>query len=262
MPFARLSAALMILICHSRALNEPIAELSHPLIQRAQHVPEEAEAGGVERIRVLTDRIWFKCKTTVYRGAVTCLSDSDLEALNLPPRAAWWIGAAGERKEDSRSDFYSQLERESAREGKGTGEAKSTYLMTQRIDWERFTAEEAVKAVQAMREVVLTLIVKSLHDGRPYLAELRGHSVTAMIRSSDGSEAYLAIGAEGFPHSDFVAIILDAVPGIDKDDWQPEPGGVAGITPHYGQIFWSTIIPPEVQADILSRFDESGRRIE
>jgi hypothetical protein len=113
--------------------------------------------------------------------------------------------------------------------------------------------------VQAIREVVLTLIIKSLHDGRPYVAELGSHRVTAMVRASDGAEAYLAVSTEGFPHSDFIAVILDAVPGINKDDWQAEPGGVLGIAPRQGQIIWSTIIPPEAQADILSRFDKRGQ---
>jgi hypothetical protein len=240
-------------------LDESLSELEHPLVKRAQLVPKEAEAGGVERLRVLTDRVWFKCKTTVYRGAVTRLTSSESRDRGLPDEAAWWIGAAGERKQDSRSDFYSQLEREATREGKGTRGVSSVHLLPQEIDCERFAAEVAVQAVQAIREVVLTLIVKSLHDGRTYAAELRKHRIAAMVRAADGAEAYLAIGAEGFPHADLIAIILDAVPGIKHDDWQPEPGGVVGITPRDGQIIWSTIIPPEIQADILERFDESGQ---
>ena len=240
-------------------VNESLSELGHPLVRRAQLVPEEAEAGGAERLRALTDRIWFKCKTTVYRGAVTRLTTSESQDRGLPPEAAWWIGAAGDRKEDSRSDFYSQLEREVTRSGKGTGGVSSAHLLPQEIDRDRFIAEANLQAVQAIRNIVLGLIVKSLHDGRMYAAELREHRIAAMVRAADGSEAYLAISAEGFLHPDLIAVILDAAPGIKRDDWQAEPGGVAGITPRHGQIIWSTIIPPEVQADILSRFDESGR---
>jgi hypothetical protein len=240
-------------------VNESLSELEHPLVRRAQLVPEEAEAGGAERLRSLTDRIWFKCKTTVYRGAVTRLTTSELQDRGLPPEAAWWIGAAGDRRGDSRSDFYRQLEREVTRSGRGTGGVCSVHLLPQEIDCERFVAEASLQAVQAIRNIVLELIVKSLHDGRMYAAELRAHRIAAMVRAADGSEAYLAISAEGFVHPDLIAIILDAVPGIKRDDWQAEPGGVAGITPRYGQLIWSTIIPPEVQDDILERFDESGR---
>jgi hypothetical protein len=53
-----------------------------------------------------------------------------------------------------------------------------------------------------------------------------------------------------------VHLLLDAVPGISEEDWQAEPGGVADIKPMTGQIIWSTIIPPEVQTEILARSDE------
>jgi hypothetical protein len=51
-----------------------------------------------------------------------------------------------------------------------------------------------------MRDMVLTLIVRSLHDGKPYTAELSEHKATAVVRASDASEAYLAIAAEEFIH--------------------------------------------------------------
>jgi hypothetical protein len=174
-------------------VNESLSGLEHPLVKQAQRVPEEAETGGAERLRILTDRIWFKCKTGVYRGAVTRLTASESRDRGLPPEATWWIGAAGERKQDSRSDFYSQLEREATREGKGTGGVSPVHLLPQEIDCERFIAEAAVQTIQAIRDVALTLIVKSLHAGRTYAAELRKHRIAAMVRAADGGEAYLAI---------------------------------------------------------------------
>jgi hypothetical protein len=48
-----------------------------------------------------------------------------------------------------------------------------------------------------------------------------------------------------------IALILSAVPGIDESDWQAEPGGVSDIKPKEGQIIWSTMIPPDIQARIL-----------
>jgi hypothetical protein len=73
-----------------------------------------------------------------------------------------------------------------------------------------------------------------------------------VVRASDPSEAYLAITAEGFPDPRVIAVILDAVPGMGADDWLPEPGGAAGITPSAGQIIWPTIIPPDSQARMLA----------
>jgi hypothetical protein len=129
--------------------------------------------------------------------------------------------------------------------------------LPRQVDCDRFTAEFAARAEQAIREVVLGLVVRSLKDGHPYEVVLSGHRVTAMVRASEGTEAYLTIGAEGFVQPKIIGTILNSVPGIDRDDWQAEPGGVAGITPEPGQIIWSTIIPPDVQADILAHADET-----
>jgi hypothetical protein len=48
-----------------------------------------------------------------------------------------------------------------------------------------------------------------------------------------------------------IALILSAVPGISESDWQAEPEGISDIEPKEGQIIWSTMIPPEIQARIL-----------
>lgn len=240
--------------------TESLSELSHPLVRRAQSLPQEVAAGGAERIRSLRDRVWFKCKTSVYRGAVTLLAPPELESQPLPPEAAWWIGAAGTREEGSGSDFYAQLEAEATRRGKGTGGPSTEHLLPQIIDRERLKAEIAARTTQAMRNLIVRLIANSLQNGRPYTAELQNHRVTALVRASEGTEAYLAIAAEGFVNPEIIALILNAVPGIRSDDWQPEPGGVAGIVPDEGQIIWSTIIPPEVQAHVIERFDQMTQR--
>lgn len=235
--------------------TDSLSDASHPLVQRAQKIPQQEAAGGVERIRSLTDRIWFKCKTSVYRGAVTKLTLAETSSASVPPSAAWWIGAAGTRQQGSEDDFYANLEAEAVRQGKGTGAPSTRHLLPQDIDRRRLEAEIAARAVKALQETVLNLIAASLNDGKPYEIELQGHVISALVRASDASEAYLAIGTEGFIHPEMIALILAAVPGINRDDWLGEPGGVAGITPRPGQIIWSTIIPPEVQEQILQHCD-------
>ena len=236
-------------------LAEPLWRLSHPLIQHAQAIPEKVDAGGAEPIRALNDRIWFKCKTSNSRGAVTRLTLSECEDKGLPSTAAWWAGAAGVRQADSASDFYRKIEDEAIRQGRGTGRPSTDHLLPQMIDKERFEAESAALTLRAIHDMVLTLIVRSLLDGKPYTAELSEHTVTAVVRAANPSEAYLAIVAEGFIHPQMIAVILNAVPGIADSDWQPEPGGVAGIDPQPGQIIWSTMIPAQVQAALIARVD-------
>lgn len=238
-------------------LAKPVPELDHPLIQHAQGIPATVAAGGAEPVRSLSDRLWFKCKTSDLRGIVTRLTPAECQAHDLPREVPWWIGAARVRRADSAGDFYKLIEAEAIREGKGTGRPATDHLLPQEVDRERLEAETAALLVQGLRNLVLALIVKSLQDGRPYMAELSRHRVTAVVRASDASEAYLAVSAEGFFDPRVIAIILDAVPGIDKDDWLPEPGGAVGIDPTPGQIIWSTIISPAVQADILARAENS-----
>ena len=220
-----------------------------------QRIPDEVAVGGGEPIRSLNDRLWWKCKTSDLRGIVTQLTPTESGSKRVPIQAAWWGGAAGKRRDDSASDFYRQIAAEALRHGKGTGRPDTSYLLPQQIDGERLEAEVAVLAVHATRQLVLDLVVRSFHDGRSHTAVLNNHAVTAFVCAHDGAEAYLAVTAEGFIHPKMIAIILSAVPGVSHEDWQPEPGGVADIKPQPGQIIWSAIIPPEVQAAILARAD-------
>jgi hypothetical protein len=66
----------------------------------------------------------------------------------------------------------------------------------------------------------------------------------------------LAIGSENVANAKVFAAILNAIPGIDPDDWLPEPDGVAGIKPGPGEIIWSTILPPAVAAALLDAYPD------
>jgi hypothetical protein len=120
------------------------------------------------------------------------------------------------------------------------------------VDTDRLNAETAALAIGATRSMVLSLVAGSLLDGKTHTAILTEHVITALVRAEEGGEAYLAIAAEGFIHPRMIALILSAVPGISGSDWQAEPGGVRDIKPRAGQIIWSTVIQPDVQARILN----------
>lgn len=238
-------------------IAEPLAGIDHQLVAAAQRIPDQQAAGGAERVRSLTDRVWLKCKVGTYRGVVTELASTECAERGLSAQHAWWIGAAGERQADSPAhDFYHQIEAEAKRRGTGSGQPSTEHLLPQSIDLQRLEAELAALVVIGLRKVVLNAVARSLSDGRIYSVELSGHTVIAVVvRSPDGAPAYLAVSAEGYVRKDVLAIILSAVPGLEASDWQPEPGGAAGITPNEDQIIWSAIIPPEVQAHILSLYD-------
>ena len=225
--------------------------MPHPLVAHMQKTPEEVRAGGAEPIRSLSDRLWWKCKTSDLRAIVTKLTPAELSALGVIEPAAWWGGAAGVRRDDSALDFYRRIQAEALRHGRGTGKPSTSHLLPQQVDADRLKAETVALAVEATRTMVLGLVARSLLDGNAYAAILSGHIITALVRAEDGGEAYLAIAAEGFIQPRMIALILSAVPGISESDWQAEPGGVSDIKPTVGQIIWSTMIPPNIQADIL-----------
>jgi hypothetical protein len=234
------------------SLESPLSDIDHPIVKRSQQTPAEFAAGGCERVKSLNDRVWFKCKTSIYRAAVTRLERADTTEPELLEvgEAWWWIGAAGERRDDSASDFYKQIEAEATRAGKGYGKVSSTHLLPKRVDLERLEAEIATEAVVSTRRIVCDLIASSLKDGKLWSATLTGHEIKAGVRTKDG-EAYLAIFAEGFPDARMIAVILNSVPYMTADDWLAEPGGAMGIAPKVGQIIYSAIISAAAQTAIL-----------
>lgn len=229
-------------------LGVRLEEIDHPIIVSAQTVPEQRDAGGAERVVSLTDRVWFKVKTSDHRAAVTELRGTDLPEWVRPSRGAWWIAAAGRRQADSpQRDFYAALQRECT-----TGRTVSSdHLLPVDWDWKRLAAEQAVAWRREMKSMVIRLVAMSLKSGSLAVAEFRNHRIKALVRAENGDEAYLAIIAEGVPDPQMFALLLDCVPGVAHEDWQPEPSPLAEMNPGSGEIIWSTLFPPEVAREIL-----------
>lgn len=229
-------------------IDLPLHELDDELIRCAQLVPEKRDAGGAERIRSLTDRVWFKVKTSRKRAAVTEVVASERPAGTSAAHGSWWIGAVGLRKSDSpRQDFYERVLRECTH-----GRVISSQsLLPVEWDWSRIHAEDAVAWRRAMKALVLKMIADSLVSGHTIQANFQQHRISVLVRAERGGEAYLALSAEGIPDPKIFALVLDCVPGIEPSDWQVEPSSVAGISPQPGEIIWSTLLPPQVSQEIL-----------
>lgn len=67
-------------------LGVRLEEIDQPVIVSAQAVPEQRDAGGAERVVALTDRVWFKVKTSDHRAAMTELRGTDLPDWVRPSR--------------------------------------------------------------------------------------------------------------------------------------------------------------------------------
>ncbi|GAB3713924.1 hypothetical protein GCM10027598_21660 [Amycolatopsis oliviviridis] len=229
-------------------LGHPLDEIDNPIVVTAQAVPALRDAGGAQRILSLHDRVWFKVKTSDRRAVVTRLLGDDLPD-GLPHEVgAWWIGAAGHRQAESpQRDFYESIRRECT-EGKTVS---TTRLLPIVWDWKRLSGEQAVAWRREMKRLVIHLIALSLTIGELAVAEFQHHRIKALVRIDDGHEAYLAIIAEGIPDPEIFALLLDCVPGVTKDDWQPEPSELAAMEPAPGEIVWSTLFPSEIASTIL-----------
>lgn len=231
--------------------------LDHPVVAEAQKLPQYYAAGTAERIRALPDRVWFKEKTGRHRAAVCQLGKVDRARLQdgdiiLPP---WWIGAAGRREDGSTRDFYEVLSAEAWRAGSKL-HPTSDHLLPTVWDAKRLEVEHANQWVVETKRILLRLIARSLRCGQVVTAEYRNYEISALVRAENGNEAYLVIAANGVVDPKTFATILSAVPGVAPGDWQPEPGGVSGITPPAGHVVWSTLFPPEVTHAILEEAPE------
>lgn len=233
-------------------LGVPLNEIDHPVITSAQALPEQRDAGGAERVVSLTDRVWFKVKTSDHRAIATELRSGELPDGTQANTGSWWIGAAGRRQGDSpQRDFYAALKRECT-----SGKTVSTeQLLPSDWDWKRLSAEQAVAWRRAMKRMVIGLIATSLKTGHIAVAEFRSHRIMALVRASNGHEAYLAIVAEGIPDPQVIALLLDCVPGVDRDDWQAEPSSVGEMNPGPGEVIWSTLFPSDIASVILDLDD-------
>ncbi|WP_402374564.1 hypothetical protein [Isoptericola rhizosphaerae] len=231
-------------------LEVALHDVDHPLVERAQDVPAQVEARSAERIISLTDRVWFKRRAGRWRGAVGEVTDTD-DVLS-----GWWLAAAGRREDGSLGDFYADLAATATRNGRGTGEPDSGWLLPEAADTRRLQLETTTRAVLAIRRDIRRLIARSVRSGHGWALELDQHRLLVEVRCRD--EAYLALGTDGFVDPRMIAVVLDSVPGIPSDAWQAEPAAVLGIQPGAGQIVYSTLLPADVQKALLEEFPDEG----
>ncbi len=241
-------------------LDAELHLLDDALVQKAQTLPAEVAAGGAERVRALTDRVWFKVKTADLRGAAGEAeapeefgprTDADL------PKVAWWLVAAGHRQDDTKNrDFYARLEAECERAAKGTpATVNSEHLEPTSRDYRRWQLENIALVVVVLQRKVRGAIARAAQTGKVWRVNIGTFQLGALVKHVDG-ESYLAITADGFWDSKVLAVLLDAVPGVDVDDWQIEPSDVVGITPSSGQIIYSAMIPADSLAQVLDVVDD------
>jgi hypothetical protein len=153
----------------------------------------------------------------------------------------WWLCAAGIRESGSRADFYAALEEDARRQGNRRAPT-STHLIPSAWDWNRLSAELVIAWRSEVKRLVVKAIAASIEDGNSHTADFDHYRLSALVHA-EGGEAYLSLSAQGFVDPKIVAIILNSVPGVPNDFWQPENNDANGVPRKHGELMWSTLLP-------------------
>jgi hypothetical protein len=236
-------------------LGVPLSSIAHPLVVKAQRVPDLVVSGAGEHIRSLTDRHWLEVKTGIWRGAVTRLQ-AELSERIVQFEPWWWLATGGMRQDDSsQKDFYSQLTEAAHRSGPHS--CSTDYLLPSVWDERRLIAEAGVNAQLVVEHLVRTAAAESLLN-----SDIRGfvvgdRDVRVRIHVHEDGQAYVAIGATGSLDATFFVTLVSSIPGVPVGDWLPEPEGDLGITPEPGEVIWSAMLSAEAQAELIAGVSSS-----
>lgn len=226
-------------------LCSDLADLDHPLVRKAQDLPEHEASGNAEPILCLQDRRWYKVKIANHRGGATILSSSHAFGEEEIPQE-WWLGIAGVRQGDSKHrDFYDTLPADTSR------------FLPVHDDWTRLKLEAVARAKVASAQLVRRAAHESMLSGGKIIEFRLGHSmaVRTRIRVEDGC-AYLSLGGLGIIDPEHYVLILSAFPEINADDWQPEPSPPLGIQPDEAEIVYSAVFPTQLQRNLMDEFED------
>lgn len=230
-------------------LGVVLSRLEHPLITKAQRVPDEARLGSAEVIKSLTDRQWYKVKVGAHRGAAGAVEGElagEQGAVMAQLDAWWWLVAAGERKDDSpQDDFYARLEREC--HAAGPHSCSTDHLLPTAWDLNRLLGEAGVLAQRVVQEAVREAARQSLRTSAICGFTVGEADVRVRIRLEEEGEVYIAIGATAIVDPGFFTLLFSSLPSVAPGDWLPEPGGALGIEPAQGEILWSALLTTEAQ---------------
>lgn len=229
-------------------VDDPLDELDHPLLRKVNQLFAE-QSSSRERISSIDATVLFKVKAQRWRGAVW------IDATDRP-----WLIAAGWREEGSQDDFYEAL-------GRATRNARARYntahtpplttdtdvsqWLPSDADQDRFAAEGAVRLIHEFETTVRCLVRDSLLDGHEHTTQVAKASLGVLVRADSGHETYIALRILGAGPKNPLIVILDLVPGCDRNAWFPE-----FAMPHRalepGEQVWSNLMDPLVASQLIN----------
>ncbi|MFI6942035.1 hypothetical protein ACIBI4_22415 [Streptomyces sp. NPDC050418] len=201
-------------------ITAPLDDIDHALLTKAHEQFDHEGDGRHERIRAIDDEVLFKVKVQRWRGAVW---------QSGPPCP--WLVAAGLREDGSGDDFYAALATEAtdARSRYNASHSRpltsQTYtgaLLPDRDDHLRYRAEEGTRFVRRLETALPNAVRASLKDGTEHTLAYDTFTVGIQVRPAHDHETYVAVRITGSVPGNLVKILLDIVPGCDREAWFPE----------------------------------------
>lgn len=199
-------------------LSVPLDALSHPVVRFAAERYLSSPPDITDSIRSVRDHPWWKCRSGRWRGVV----------LYKNPNEQCWLCFVGYRRDGDPDDAYASFEA-ACRVGRNTVDS-SAFLPTQ-SDYLRLEAEllyqEKVQARQEFAAQIVEALLAAVGDpGSQRELLLAGAVVRIELRSAgDLGELWLSVEVDWkVPEvEDILVRVLDAVPGIAEDEWEPIP---------------------------------------
>ncbi len=112
------------------------------------------------------------------------------------------------------------------------------------------TVEGAVRLIREVDATVRRLVRASLLDGQEHTAQVAKAALCALVQAESGHETYVALRILGPVPKNLLIVILDLMPGCDRNAWFPEL-----TMPHRalepGEQVWSTLMNPVVASQLI-----------
>jgi hypothetical protein len=220
-------------------LRDSLSELKHPLLDKARSQFTSDETRW--RISSIDDNVFFKAKVGRWRGAVWC------EKATLD-----WLCAAGIRRDGSPEDFYESLADEGRRRKQEqnrlgaqlTTDTFTDHLLPVEDDRLRLSLEAALVDVDDIDETVRRLTLEAARTpGVEQRDTAGGYSIGIQVLESDTGMIYVGVRIVGPISNGGHAVILNAVPCVEKDMWGVDDMPDRDVSP--GEVVWSNLIDLE-----------------
>lgn len=226
------------------SIDVALDSVDHPLVAKAQKIPDLLEAHEAEPILSLRDRRWLKVKTGEFRGGMTAV-DPLPQWSHVCEDESFWLGLAGRRQADTPSrDFYAKLPTD------------TKDFLPKDLDWKRWYAEQAWAAKSGMQEMVRKCAWLSLSTSRAFCFQVGDALIWVRVRMMESNIVYIAIGAHGLADPQTYAVLMSSFPDVAAEEWLPEPDGVAELEVESGEMIFSAILSPVGQNDLLKEADQ------